>query len=206
MSNVTKARKYLVSMCDAQIGVMELERELETARGGMYGRAVQAAIVAGDKESFFTVCEKLMTDFRKNARGIGEKYAEKGLVAQAKDKSGKLRWHDEAQTEPVYTVPSSLSTAKSVLGKALDRGIDLGTEKEPESFSAIREANKAEKGAEERAAMSPAEKKAHDLATGLRAIADAVESAELKTATVNALQKLTDTLAKTLEEALKQAA
>jgi hypothetical protein len=193
-------------MCDAQIGVMELERELETARGGMYGRAVQAAIVCGDKESFFTVCEKLMADFRNNARGIGEKYAEKGLVAQAKDKAGKLRWHDDAQTEPVYTVPSSLSTAKSVLGKALDRGIDLGTEKEPESFSAIREANKAEKGAEERAAMSPAEKKAHELAETLRGIAETVETAELKTATVNALQKLANTLGKTLADAIEKAA
>ena len=138
-------RDYLLDGIQKQSGVIELENRLTQAREGMYVCGVKAAIVAGDRESFLTAAEKLMDDFRANRRKIAEKHG----MEQAKDTHGNLK--EDGEGNPVYTVPSSLSTVKSVLSKAFEAGIDFGTLEEPESFGAIRTALKVAREAEQAA-------------------------------------------------------
>lgn len=203
-ANQSKARKYLVTMIDEQVGVMQLESQLEAARGGMYSRAMQAGIVAGSREAFLECVESLEDDIRRDRRGIGGKLLEKELVRHAEDKHGNPKFWDDEQTKPVYTIPSSLSTAKSVIGKALEAGIDMGTEKEPESFSAVRTALKAAKEAAATASLSGDEKRRAELRETLNAIGDAAESLSGKALT--ALIKLVASVAKEAETAAEKAA
>jgi hypothetical protein len=191
-------------MIDEQVGVMAIEAELEQARGGMYARAMQAGIVAGDRETFTGVVETLEDDIRRDKRGIGSKLHEKELVRHSTDKHGNLKYWDDEQTKPVYTIPSSLSTAKSVVGNALDAGIDLGTEKEPESFSAVRTALKAAKEAAKEASLTGDAKRRAELRETLNGIADAAEGISGKALT--ALIKLVASVAKEAETAAEKAA
>ncbi len=134
MSNTI--RDYLLAGIAAQAGVQTLEAQLTEAREGMYTCGVKAAIVADGKQAFVEAAEKLMADFRRNLRGIAERHN----MAQAKDTHGNLKTDDNGNE--VYTVPSSLSTVKSVCSKAFDNGISFGPLESPESFGAIRTALK----------------------------------------------------------------
>lgn len=127
-----QVRQYLIDGISQESDVRELESKLGAAREGMYVCGVKAAIKAGDKESFMSEVEKLENDCRTNARGIAEKYG----IAQAKDTHGELKTDEDGN--PIYKVPSSLSTVKSVLGKAFDEKIDMGTIRAPVSFGKIR--------------------------------------------------------------------
>lgn len=184
-------RKYLVSAIAAQAGVTEAEETLQRVRAGMYTCTVLAAISAdGDKAVFIEVCEALMQDFRANKRGIAKKYG----VEQAKDKQGNLKTDSEGN--PVYKVPGSLSTAKSVLGKSFDWGTGLGTIEAPNAFTAIRDAGTVARDEKAKAA-APKVSKAMVTAQGhLARIAEALEYLDAKS--LKALNVLLESTAKQL--------
>ena len=185
---VNKVRAYLLKGVAKQAGVEALEAQLEEARGGMYACMMQAAAVAGNKEAFIAEVETLESDFRSNKRGIAVKFN----CEQAIDRDKKPRV--DANGNPIYRVPSSLSTAKSVIGQAFDRGTDVGTEKKPSSFGAVRTANKLAKEAEEKAAMSKDDKRAAEAAELLAEVSNMLTGIEGKALT--ALIKLVKALHK----------
>jgi hypothetical protein len=199
MSKVNKVRAYLLKGVAKQAGVEALEAQLEEARGGMYACMMQSAIVAGSKEAWLTEVETLEADFRANKRGIAVKFN----CERAVDKDGNDR--NDANGKPVYRVPSSLSTAKSVIGQAIDRDIDLGTEKKPESFGAVRTANRVAKEAEQKAALSGEDKRKAEAAQLLTETAELIGGIEGKAFTallklIKALHKAAATAASESEE------
>lgn len=151
MSNVkTKIRSCLLAGIAKQAGVDALIAELENKRAGMYTHGVLAAIAAkGDAEAFAEVCETLKADFRSNRRGIAEKYN----CDVAKDKAGNLKTDDSGN--PIYKVPSSLSSMASHIKTGFANNVDFGTAKKPTAFSAIRTLNQTAKEAAEKAAATP---------------------------------------------------
>ena len=176
-------RKHLLQGVAKQAGVDTAQAALDTARGGMYACTVMAAIAAdGDKVVFIETTEALMTDFRGNVRGIAVKYN----MEQAKDKQGKLQVDGDGN--PRYKVPGSLSTAKSVLGKAFDNAIDLGTTAKPESFGAIRTANDIARDETAKAAATPTDKTRQSIQGKLDKIGAALP--ELSNPALKALDKL----------------
>jgi hypothetical protein len=197
MSNTNKVRAYLLKGVAKQAGVEALEAQLEEARGGMYACMMQSAIVAGSKEAWLIEVEQLEDDFRSNKRGIAVKFN----CPRAVDKDDNPR---EKDGKPVYRVPSSLSTAKSVIGQALDRGTDLGTEKKPESFGAIRTANKVAREAEAKAALSGDDKRKAEAAALLQEVGNLIGGIDGKAFT--ALLKLIKALHKAASKAAAESA
>lgn len=171
-------RKFLLAGVAKAAGVAVIEASLVAARGGMYACTVQAAIAAkGIKADFITALETLMDDFRANRRGIAVKYD----MEQACDKQGRLK--TDSDGNPVYKVPGSLSTAKSVLGQSFDHEIDLGTIKNPNSFTAIREACDVAKAESAKANATPDDKLRNSIAGHLETITaqlGGMDSASLK--------------------------
>ena len=185
---VNKVRAYLLKGVAMQAGVEELQQQLEDARGGMYACMMQAAAVAGNKEAFIAEVETLEADFRSNKRGIAVKFN----CEQAIGRDKKPRVDDKGN--PVFRVPSSLSTAKSVIGDAFDRGTDVGTEKKPSAFSAVRTANKVAREAEAKASMSADDKRAAEAGELLAEVSNMLTGIEGKALT--ALIKLVKALHK----------
>ena len=195
-------RDYLLAGVAKQAGVVDLEAKLSEARDGMYTCGVKAAIVAEDKQAFVAACEKLMNDFRRNLRNIATKHN----MPQAKDTHGALKTDDDGNE--IYTVPSSLSTVKSVCSKAFDAGIDFGTIDKPESFGAIRTALKAARDAAEpevkAEALTGDAKRRADGKELLASVADSLDGYSGKALT--AILKLIKALAKMEPEAPVSAA
>ena len=176
MSNVrTAVRKHLLNGIAKQAGVEELMQQVEDARAGMYTHGVLAAIAAdGDGAVFEEVCDTLADDFRTNRRGIAEKYN----CDQQRDKQGKLKTDKDGN--PVYKVPSSLSSMRSHLKAAFEFGTDLGTAKKPAAFSAIRTANQVAREEAAKAARTPADEARDALAEIMQEISDAVSEASVE--------------------------
>lgn len=192
MSN--SIRDYLLAGIAKQAGVQTLEAELVTAREGMYTCGVKAAIVSEDKQAFLDAAEKLMADFRRNLRDIATKHN----MPQAKDTHGELKTDEDGNA--IYTVPSSLSSVKSVCSKAFDAGINFGTIDKPASFGAIRTALKAARDAdsgepsEDTVVLTGDDKRRADGREVLAAIGDSLDGYSGKALT--AILKLIKALAK----------
>lgn len=192
-------RKYLLAGVAKQAGVAVLEAQLVEARGGMYACSVQAAIAAkGDKAAFVETVDSLMDDFRSNKRNIATKFE----MDQAQDKHGKLKVDNDGN--PVYKVPGSLSTAKSVLASGFDHGIDLGTISKPNSFGSIRDAAQHAKAEQAVANATPDDKVRASIAGHLESIASQI--AKLDTKSLKALNTLLAATVKAHDKAIKEAA
>jgi len=182
-------RKHLLAGIKQAPAVAKAEAVLQEKRAGMYVCSVLAAIAAkGDKALFVEVIEALSDDFRTDKRGIAVKHACK----QAKDKKGNLK--ADKNGNPIYVVPGSLSTAKSVLGGAFDNGIDLGTAKSPNTFGNIRDAASVAKAEKAKANETPDDKVRGKIAAHLESIAS--QSASMDSKSLKALESLLAKMAK----------
>jgi hypothetical protein len=196
MSNSIKAniRKNLLNGIAKQAGVIELETKLENARAGMYTHGVLAAIAAkGDAQAFTEVCDTLRDDFRANRRNIAVKYN----CDIAKDKQGNAK--SDSDGNPVYKVPSALSSMASHLKAAFEFGVDVGTAKKPAAFSAIRTAVSVARDEKAKADATPEDK----LRDGLREqLADLSERlGELDARQLKIVAKLINSVGKAVVDA-----
>lgn len=171
----TAIRKHLLAGIAKQAGVDALIQELDAARAGMYTHGVLAAIAAkGDAKAFSETCETLADDFRFNRRGIAVKFN----CEQAKDKQGKDKV--DADGNPIYKVPSSLSAMRSHLTQAIEHGVDLGTASKPNPYRAIKDAKDVAKAEAATANLSADDKAKQATRETLLAIADRVDALEGK--------------------------
>jgi len=140
----------------------------------MYTCTVQAAIAAkGDRTAFIETVDALMNDFRGNVRGIAEKHD----VEQAMDKQGRPQTDKDGNA--VYKVPGSLSSAKYVLNRGFEYGIDFGSIKEPQAFSAIRDAASVAAAESSAANATPLDKQIATAQGHLDAIAKSLNALDL---------------------------
>jgi hypothetical protein len=144
-ANRFNARDYLIAAIrDANKGAA-LGRQAGNKRGGAYVSLTRAAIVAGSAETFTKACDALWNDIRTNKDGIA-----KDTGCKLAKNSGKGK---NKGKPPVYQVPGSCSTAKSVLLAGFKCGAEFGTIEEPAKFGAIREHVNEAKAAEEVASL-----------------------------------------------------
>lgn len=128
---VTFIRRKFSAMLKAAINEDIAAARLKQKKAGTYTLSVEAAIKCNGNEKLWdTVVGDFIDDVRNNVNGIAE----------------KNNCDPSIKTPGKYKVPSSLSTAKSHLKRAMKFGVELVDEHgKPRAFSQIREeASKAQ--------------------------------------------------------------
>lgn len=138
---INKIRKALIALAGGSVEVTEEAAKLADKRTGVYTNAVLAAIYAGNVETLEAEMLALIDDIKANKRGIAERL---GCPMSKKQPADGV----------AYNVPSALSAAKSYMLDALRMGIDVGNEKDPRPFGAIRDEVRTAKAAAARAALT----------------------------------------------------
>lgn len=104
----------------------EAGKAVQDQKGGAYSLYVKAGIAAGNSETFTVASDTLFSEIRKTGQAGGKPCG----AVKAKGEAGG------------FTVPMSISAAKSYIGTALASSIPLTEtkkgKKEPRSFTAIR--------------------------------------------------------------------
>lgn len=176
-----------VQFSEAQIEALALatrhvgqaQKAIEKAqakREGAYTVATRMAAEMG--EDFTPAMDDLFSRIRTNDAGLATAFQ-----APKNDKGDGFK------------IPSSLSTAKSVLGGAVEYGVDLIEDGEPRAFGQIRKDYKAAKAALESAERSEAEVSRDTLADRLVAFAESLREREVDTAMGEWCDGMVDVLA-----------
>lgn len=156
--------RRLLEQAVASFGTLAKEQaKLSEDRKGVYLLTVEAAIAAGDVDTFSKVYGDLKTDINGNVGGIADRL-ECGMSKP--DKDGK--------SYPV--VPSGLRTAVSVVVAAMERKIPLSKGGKPRSFGEIRDDNAKALQAETVHKMTPEQKAREALRVMLAKVAESVST------------------------------
>lgn len=137
-------------------------------RTGAYSLFVLAGIAAGNAETLTTVADALFSEIRQS-----------GKVADDKGKSVQVATKRNEKGD-AWVIPNALSSAKSTILSAFELGVDLGSESEPNPFSAIRTAVKVKRAEAEAAKDQHAKQRAEVLAA-LATIRETAEKADGET-------------------------
>lgn len=142
--------------------VAEQSQRVQNRKQGFYGTVTALAATTGVEE-FRAAAEGVENDIRHNVDGLAK-------TVRAKP----------AKKEGQFTVPSSLSTAKSVLLAAYEWGTDLLEDdgETPRAFQQIKADNKAAKDAHDKANQSEACDIRDALAAKLAAMIDDINAVE----------------------------
>ena len=155
--------KQLASIIAATKGVAKANVDAQKAndkRMGAYGTFTQLAMDMGS-DDFGSAMDHLFESIRANVDGIAKK------VGADPTKDGKA-----------WTVPGSMSTAKSVLLGAFEYGVPFEDDHGVRAFGAIRTDVKQAKKAEKDAERTPSEIARDALAAQLRELADGIAKDE----------------------------
>lgn len=165
VGNVNVIRSLLAQGMAGVAKANAAQQAVQEGRTGAYTLFVDAAILAGDVKPLSEVADALFAEIRVSSTVTDAEGVSYPVNAKA-DKDGKG-----------FTIPSSFSTARSILCDALVRGIPLTEDGSERSYTAIRKDVKAAKDAEDRAKATGDEKVRMDtldmLATLLEAAKDA---------------------------------
>lgn len=136
-NNVKQASiELLVDMAKTTIQATKTAANAAKRKQGAYVKAVQVAIITGNAPAFKHVFGHFEEMIRTNVDGLAE---------AIKAEQGKKHTEDN----PQYVLPGAVMSSKSVLVKAFEEGIELGSTEEPRAFSQIRtEASDARKARE----------------------------------------------------------
>jgi hypothetical protein len=162
-----RIRELILSAAGAMVqSDAALDKANETRKGG-YTAFVEAAVEAGNRETFDRETEAVFADIRANAGGVAETLG---------CKLGKGR----KGSAPGYLIPGSLSNAKSIIGKAWDYKVPLTVtadgKTEVRAFRKIRDEVAKHDNAARLAGLDARGKRLHLIRTMAQQVADAAEA------------------------------
>lgn len=192
----TVVREILLSAVAKEQGVKALQAKVEAARDGMYTTGCKAAAAAKSQDVFVQVIETLEDDFKANRRGLAERFE----MPQQKTSGKNPKPKTDADGNPVYCIPGSLRTMKSVVLRGFRYKVDFGTPDNPTPFSVVRAACDAAAEAEAKAARTPDDEARDVIREVLAKVSKSLDDIEGKKALTAAL-KLTQELAAAMEKA-----